>query len=380
MIKPLIAQSIRRGRDAQTGFSLVELMVAVTIGLLLLTGLTVIFINSSSANRELQKASQQTENGRYAIDLLTQDIRHAGFYGHFSELANATALPDPCDTSSTSVLSGALSLPLQGIRAADLSTVASVSGTSCGTLLPLSNLKAGSDILVIRRAATTVLAVGSTALANEAYLQANNSSAEVQLGNGLALAAGKKANGADATLFLKNGTTAAPIRKLVTHIYFVAPCSVGSGTGGVCQSGDDAIPTLKRLELGAGSSGAALSLKPLVEGIDYLKLEYGIDNVPSTVNTATGATGDGNVDSFVTAPTLAEWGAVVGAKVFILARNTEATFGYQDIKTYKLGSGTASGAATTTSVTTAAANDAFKRHLFTSVVQLVNPRGRKEIP
>ena len=141
MIKPLIAQSIRRGRDAQTGFSLVELMVAVTIGLLLLTGLTVIFINSSSANRELQKASQQTENGRYAIDLLTQDIRHAGFYGHFSELANATALPDPCDTSSTSVLSGALSLPLQGIRAADLSTAASVSGTSCGTLLPLSNLK-----------------------------------------------------------------------------------------------------------------------------------------------------------------------------------------------------------------------------------------------
>ena len=54
-----------------SGFSLVELMIAMTIGLLLLSGLAAIFVNSSDANRELQKTAQQIENGRYAIETVS---------------------------------------------------------------------------------------------------------------------------------------------------------------------------------------------------------------------------------------------------------------------------------------------------------------------
>ena len=61
------------------GFSLIELMIALTIGLILLTVLSLILVNSYESNRELQKTSQQIENGRFAIDVLSQNIRHAGF-------------------------------------------------------------------------------------------------------------------------------------------------------------------------------------------------------------------------------------------------------------------------------------------------------------
>lgn len=97
------------------GFSLVELMVALTIGLFLLGGLATIFMNSSEANHELQKTAQQIENGRYAIATLSQDLRLAGFYGHFHELPSApAALPDPCETASTTNLYNALVYPVQG--------------------------------------------------------------------------------------------------------------------------------------------------------------------------------------------------------------------------------------------------------------------------
>src|SRR5690242_8298963 len=93
--------NIPRLLKRQTGVSLVELMVALTIGLLLLTGLSLIFVNSSEANRELQKTAQQIENGRYATEIISQDLRLAGFYGHFHELPAAPAgFPDPCEIAS----------------------------------------------------------------------------------------------------------------------------------------------------------------------------------------------------------------------------------------------------------------------------------------
>jgi len=44
---------------SNSGFSLVELMIAMTIGLMLLAGLSLIFVNSSNASREMAKTSQQ---------------------------------------------------------------------------------------------------------------------------------------------------------------------------------------------------------------------------------------------------------------------------------------------------------------------------------
>jgi type IV pilus assembly protein PilW len=279
-------------------------------------------------------------------------------------------------------MEGALALSVQGFRAADLATRANVSGTTCDDkgLLTNANLRPGSDVLVIRRASTNVVATTASTIANEIYIQGTGSQAELQIGVNAVLGT-NKANGDASTLFTHTGV-AAPVRKYNVHVYFVAPCSVGSGTttvntetiSGVCTNSDDSIPTLKRLELRESGGSTTMTIVPLVEGIEYFKIEYGIDTTPATADITTGLPGDATVDSYVTSP--ADWTQVIAAKVFVLARNTSGTAGHVDTKTYLLG--TAPGVAGTNLV--AATNDNFRRHTYTAAVRLMNTSGRREIP
>jgi len=377
-----------RKPQSNSGFSLVELMIAMTIGLMLLAGLTLIFVNSSNASRELQKTSQQIENGRYAIDVISTDLRHAGFYGHLHSMGSIPvpgAAPDPCESADTDALRAAMWSPVQGYRGvidaavATADTAPDISATSCGGLLTAANLKKGSDVLVVRRADTNALLTTDVPELDVFYLQASGTQAEIQKGRSVATAAigtDKNAKGGISIISLSHMGTppASPIRKYKVHIYFVAPCSAGKGAGGACDgsAGEDTIPTLKRIEL---TRSGTITLVPLVEGIDYFKIEYGVDTAPSAISAVTGYKGDGTVDSFTEA--LGDWGTVIAAKVYLLARNTEPTTGYTDIKTYKLGSA----AADNFTVPAAAGNNArFKRHVYTAAVQMVNAAGRREIP
>ena len=63
----------------QKGFSLVELMVALTLGLLLIAGLGQVFVGSKQAFRAQEGVSDVQENGRFAIDILGRQIRLAGY-------------------------------------------------------------------------------------------------------------------------------------------------------------------------------------------------------------------------------------------------------------------------------------------------------------
>jgi len=113
-----------------------------------------------------------------------------------------------------------------------------------------------------------------------------------------------------------------------------------------------------------------MSLVPIVDGIDYFKVEYGLDSSPTAVDTTTGLVGDGIPDSYVTAPTIAEWPNVVSVRIYIVARNIEASAGFTDTKTYAVGSG----------LSTTAANDQYKRHQFATEVRINNVAARREIP
>lgn len=359
------------------GVSLIELMIAMTLGLLLLAGLVTIFTNASQTQRELQRTAQQIENGRYAMDILTQDLHHAGYYGQFYTFPAGTALQDDCATDAATITT-AMSLPIRAIRAADLVTAPASPGASCATWFTAANLQPGSDVLVVRRAETSALAVGSASVNNEVYIQANTTSAEIQLGNNSTTTATSKADGSAATIKKKDGATAAEIRKFHTHIYFVAPCSIPAGGGDICTgSSDDGgkpIPTLKRLELSVSSSGTrTLNVVPIAEGIEFVKYEFGIDNSPATANATTGLIGDGAPDSYInTTPTAADIGNIVAARIFLLARNNETSTGYTDTKTYSLGAVSA--------LTWGPASDAYKRHAYSSEVRLINQSARRENP
>ena len=74
------SRGVRRQNNQPGGFSLVELLVSLAIGLLIVSGLTVLFVNSSQSGSELDKSVRQIESGRYAMEVMSDDIRLAGFY------------------------------------------------------------------------------------------------------------------------------------------------------------------------------------------------------------------------------------------------------------------------------------------------------------
>lgn len=67
-------------RDSR-GFGLVELMVAIVLGLVLMAGVIQVFIGNRQAQRADSAVSRVQESGRVALELITADLRAAGFYG-----------------------------------------------------------------------------------------------------------------------------------------------------------------------------------------------------------------------------------------------------------------------------------------------------------
>lgn len=334
----------------QNGFGLVETMISLTIGLLIVAGLVTAFEMSTRTHREQMNAGQQIENGRFAIQLLGNDLRHAGYYGEFTSPATpAGALPDPCEVANLAALRSALALPIQGYDAPAASPVSCIDN---------ADFEPGTDVLVVRRADTAVTAPASV-VGGELYLQSNSVQDDA---TNPVLALGS--NAAAFTLRKKDGATPADLRKYRVHIYFVRRCSEPV-TGTTCTAAADGgtpRPTLSRAELQRNPSTGALEMRivPLVEGVENLQIDYGID----TDN-------DGSPDAaFVTAPgSVADWANVMVVRMSLLARNPQPTPGYVDPKTYDLG---AAGTVTP--------GGSFKRHVFAANVRLHNPSARREAP
>lgn len=68
-----------QGLYRQRGLSLVELMVALTIGLFLMGAVGIIYVNTATASRGSTQESQMNEDATLALELLQQQIRLAGF-------------------------------------------------------------------------------------------------------------------------------------------------------------------------------------------------------------------------------------------------------------------------------------------------------------
>ncbi len=68
-------------RNKQAGLSLVELMIAITIGLVLMTGVVQMFISSKTVFTTQQGLSRLQETGRLAVEFMSRDLRQAGYVG-----------------------------------------------------------------------------------------------------------------------------------------------------------------------------------------------------------------------------------------------------------------------------------------------------------
>lgn len=394
----MFKQFIHAFKRIEMGFSLIELMVAMVIGIILLLGITTVVANSSRSYKEITKLSVLLENGRYATTVLADDIGQAGFYGEFYGYKSSggigftlpSALPDPCETTvgnfwsnSNAAAASPLALPIQGYDF-------DVGSTDTTSLRCIPDHVAGTDILVIRRASTVPVPEDAdsntptslpTLDSNRIYLQSSASGMRVSKGDSTAatnfgLPPPPNTNtGSGVWRITQNDTpTKIPglIRPLEVHIYFIRDLN--------------GIPTLCRAELTSSTltddpsdSGPVINIVPIAQGVENLQIEYGMDY-----------SGDGSLDNgsgsdavYVKDPgSVSGWSDVMTVRVYMLARSIEPSFGYDGTgRVYQLG------VADDDKVTITSHDPPksgkpyigdYKRHVFSTVMRLVNISGRRE--
>lgn len=352
------------------GISLVELMIAMALGLVVLAGLAVLFANTSASRAEIDRSARQIENGRYALDLISEDLRLAGFYGELNlaaprfnvpitttTLGAIAGLPDPC-SADPNVWEAAMPVHMQGYD----------NGSTLPTCMP-GTIKFGTDVLVVRHVSACEAGVNGcpAATGNTPYLQVSKCATEqlVSPANHPGFVLGLMGV-ANFNLTNKDCATRAALRQYLVHIYYI---DNDNGRG-------QAIPTLTRLEF----NGINFNTVPLVEGIEEINFEYGIDHLP--VPPAGFLYPDGAPDVYNADPSLfaaggnaqRNWFNVVTTRIHLLARNTEASQGYTDTKTYTLGNG-ADGVAQDVNP-----GGAYRRHVYSGLVRIMNVAQRRDTP
>ncbi|MCY4563041.1 MAG: prepilin-type N-terminal cleavage/methylation domain-containing protein, partial [Gammaproteobacteria bacterium] len=68
-------------RYASRGFSLVELLLTLTLGLIVIAGAAQLFRGTGRGHASMESAARSGESGRYALSFLGHSARHAGFFG-----------------------------------------------------------------------------------------------------------------------------------------------------------------------------------------------------------------------------------------------------------------------------------------------------------
>mgnify|MGYP000263992910 CR=1 FL=1 len=88
-------------RGSQRGFTMVELMVALLLGLVLIGGVINVFLTSGQTLRLNQNLSRVHENARFGVEMFVREIREAASRKGFRPLA---------DDGARRVLEGATTL------------------------------------------------------------------------------------------------------------------------------------------------------------------------------------------------------------------------------------------------------------------------------
>lgn len=316
---------------AQCGFSLIELMIGMTLGLMLVAVVASIFVSSNRNYKEDDRFARMQENGRFAVNALITDLSMASFWGTMS---NPTKILSSLSSVSTGADCGLAyaQTTTSGIVAADPVRIVNnpSSGAAAnsvfGCIASADVWTGGSthaDVIGIKRVLGEQ-ALASAVNTSNVYLEIDSSA------GALVSIAPSGFNG------LKTYWRYTP------RIYYIRNYSVAG----------DGIPTLCRKEL----SGTTMSDVPLVEGIENIQIEFGIDT-----------DGDGAPNKYDANPTsAADLKNLVNAKVYVLARSLDQDPTYTNKKTYNLGN---------VSLDYSSAPDHYYRRVFEGTISLRNVSG-----
>lgn len=70
---------VLRGRS--TGLTMVELLVALLIGIFVIASAAALFVAAKRSYTDVERSGRMAENARFALQTVAMDLRHAGFFG-----------------------------------------------------------------------------------------------------------------------------------------------------------------------------------------------------------------------------------------------------------------------------------------------------------
>lgn len=385
----------------QHGVTLVELMLAITIGLIVMLGVGTIYSNSKQTFYTQEEFSRLQENGRFALEYIARFVRGAGYAGCASGLNNVTN-----DLNNSSSLEWNFSTGIEGYEASgtgpnqSVTLSANPTATASGTeanwkttgnvSIPSSMVGSSdsvipdSDVIVARSADGNGVEIANTN--NSAQLFLNVTSVEP---GGCPDGTDKISGICDTDVLLVSDCQKS-IAFQATNIQQVGSSgnytlnvahSAGSNPGNSTTSWGGAQPDLNRtfepgaevmkvstkvFYVGEGVNGPALFMKQadgsgqeLVEGVETLQVLYGED---------TDATPDNVPNRYVTADKVADFTNVVSVKIsLLLASVKELAHRKTNTTTYVL-----TGHSATTGVTVDPPDDKRMRRVMSLEIKLRN--------
>jgi len=330
----MTALGSRRDRVCSQGFSLVELLVAMLLGVILSCAMVLAFVGARQSALHEEQLARIQENGRFALRLLSRELVMAGFFAALPVRDNipAVAMGADCGTGNW-VLDSAEPLALVADHAGQPAPL--TTGNTALTCLDGADIVTGTDILAVKR-----------------------TSGEASLEQGRVATGLPDSDTKNWYLHLESGVSQgwvqaspAELRDLaathltdsywraVTRIFYVRSYSDPDNR-------DDGIPTLCMESI----VGNRMQSQCLVEGVEDIQLEFGIDT-----------DADGTPNRYLVAPTVAQMQQAVTVQVHLLLRSITAIPGWRDENTYALGR-----------KGIAASHDNFLRWTMSSTVRLRN--------
>ena len=291
----------------QRGFSLIELLIAMLLGIVLTLGATKIYVQNARDAREIEKAAILSENGRFALQILTKNLRHAGFFG-------STNIADIVIDDSLAEVEGDCD-NLAGVFNLDTAVYAEKAFSS-NAMGCISDVLPNTHLLVVKRVLSNplydsnpedenasqdgIFSFPNSPEEKKVYLAGNRESGVLSLGNQIPIyPAGGEAR------------VAWPYQ---SAIYYVR---------------DLEIPTLSRKVLKWSDTGLSLQNEDLIEGVENLAVKAGVDS-----------DFDGSIDSFenIESPP-SNWNEVEALEIYLLLRSSYPDPNYENKKLYSLPNG-----------------------------------------
>ncbi|WP_158280279.1 PilW family protein [Spiribacter halobius] len=349
--------------------SLVELMVAMLIGLVLLAGVVQVYLGSRQSQRTTENLGRMQENARFASDLLSRELRMAGFMpcrktGNFANVLNG---------GSGNTLTDFAGGPITGYAEGD-DTFPGVSfGSSPGDRVN------GTEAFILRGGGDTTYAVNNHQPAASSAAFFLNDLHDLQDGDIVLVCDTEQsslfqvtnANSANVTVVHNTGGSVSPgnctkgLGSPVTCTSTGTPYTYGDDAQmvkfeavgyyiGVSRSGETTSLYERRASISSG--GISASSRELVEHIENMQLRYGEDDDD-----------DGSPERYVEAGSVSDWNNVVAVRLGLLAQTPEAVANNNDDREYVVAE-TQIGPSTTVSH----AGDRRLRYAFNTTVRIRN--------